>query len=270
MPIVSFIAGVVTGGAVVAGILFFLFKKYKKKIEKQNQDQPEMIEKAEYDKLQDQLSEQEEASTLTLQGVEEDHKKRREFLTQSIDELNGHIAGIDEGKMTQTVQENMELTRQTIKKMEELLELVSTFERWHDGLNMVKNSLNTINALNDQFQEVGQRAKVLSLNARIEASKSGAAGKGFNIVANEFTGLAQRTSELCHQNREELEKNELLITASFQDTQAGSRMVINTVNYLKTLTDELVGSMTALNDAINDRCDVDVLRSRLEDIQKDL
>ena len=93
--------------------------------------------------------------------------------------------------------------------------------------------------LNEDFKHIGSQTAILSLNASIEASKSGEAGRGFKVVAQEISQLAFQTQGVCNNYTQQLNKNDLLTTATFQDTQAGSRMALNAMDGLKYLVEDL-------------------------------
>ena len=124
-------------------------------------------------------------------------------------------------------------------EVNQLIEVVKTFERWHDGLSEVKSSLSEMTRLNNEFITIGGRTVMLALNASIEAARSGEAGRGFAVVASEFKELSLMVSQLAGTHSTELSRNDLMVTATFQDTQAGSRMIMNIVSNLQRLCEQL-------------------------------
>ncbi len=73
------------------------------------------------------------------------------------------------------------------------------------AVNEVDNAARTMSHLGRFSQEIGQtvkaisaiaqQTKLLALNASIEAARAGAAGAGFNVVANEVKELARETAQ---------------------------------------------------------------------------
>lgn len=62
----------------------------------------------------------------------------------------------------------------------------------------VKNLLAEVNSINDvarQISSVAKQTNLLALNARIEAARTGEAGTGFAVVANDVKDLATRSSQ---------------------------------------------------------------------------
>ena len=135
--------------------------------------------------------------------------------------------------------DTQQIVREINGEVNQLIEVVKTFERWHDGLSEVKSSLSEMTRLNKEFITIGGRTVMLALNASIEAARSGEAGRGFAVVASEFKELSLMVSQLAGTHSTELSRNDLMVTATFQDTQAGSRMIMNIVSNLQRLCEQL-------------------------------
>lgn len=59
----------------------------------------------------------------------------------------------------------------------------------------LRENVSQINNVTNFILEIGEQLKLLSLNASIEAARSGQAGKGFAVVANEITKLSESTTD---------------------------------------------------------------------------
>ncbi len=107
------------------------------------------------------------------------------------------------------------LTQQAEKIVHEaarLRGLAGTFERWHEQMT----------SLTTQNQDM--RAKNLELSA---------------IVASEVRGLAARSQELSNSYRDSLNRNDLVTAATFQDIQAGGKMITAALATVETLAGQL-------------------------------
>ncbi|MBB5393288.1 methyl-accepting chemotaxis protein [Herbaspirillum sp. SJZ102] len=124
------------------------------------------------------------------------------------------------------VMENCEASQDTISK---LLGLMRTFERWHDDMNVLISHNREMHRKNDEFALIVNQVIIVALNASIEAARAGAHGRGFAVVASEVRDLAQRAEKLSKSYRANLYQNDLITTTTFQDLQAGGKMIMSAV-----------------------------------------
>ena len=128
----------------------------------------------------------------------------------------------------------------------QLLGLIKTFERWHAEMNTLIVHNREMHTANDEFASIVTQVVIVALNATIEAAHAGEHGRGFAVVANEVRALANRAEKLSNDYRSNLYKNDLITTATFQDLQAGGKMIIGAVMELRFLngkTTEILASV---------------------------
>lgn len=125
--------------------------------------------------------------------------------------------------------------------LNDLAALLATFERWHESLNQLMQHNAEMHKQNQEFFNIVKQIVILALNAAIEAARAGEHGRGFAVVADEVRNLAMRSQELSQSYKENLNKNDFLTTATFQDIQAGGKMILTDVSS----TSEIVKSMIA-------------------------
>ncbi|MBA4289719.1 MAG: chemotaxis protein [Pseudomonas sp.] len=144
-------------------------------------------------------------------------------------ELERDLAACQSSRQ-QSVAEMRQKVEQLRGSVQELLDITTTIERWHDGMNgiMVHNKIMQ-KQIGDFKNIVGQIA-ILSLNAAIEAARAGESGRGFAVVADEVRKLSTSAQALNEDYRTNLDKNALIATLAFQDIQAGGNMIITAVH----------------------------------------
>ncbi|MBV5299033.1 MAG: chemotaxis protein [Rhodoferax sp.] len=111
----------------------------------------------------------------------------------------------------------------------DLLGLVKTFERWHDDMNNLIIHNREMHGKNDDFSAIVRQMVIVTLNASIEAARAGEQGRGFSVVADEMRTLAGRAEKLSADYRKNLYQNDLITVNTFQDLQAGGKMIIGSL-----------------------------------------
>lgn len=220
--------------------------------------------------LRDQIVTQQEDYETHIENMKSERQNQYQALLNLLTDIEELIQRQENNALSQNSMDALEgVTDKLKKEVDALLDLVTTFKRWHEGLTELRANNKLMHKLNNEFKAVGSQTVTLSLNASIEASKSGEIGKGFKVVAQEISSLAQQTQELCNNYAKELHKNDLLTTTAFQDTQAGSRMILNAVDGLLYLTGDLQREVSQILKSNKDS-QLGKLVERLEDLQKQI
>ena len=129
----------------------------------------------------------------------------------------------------------MTAAARAVASMEAIHRTVEETEARVDSLSRLSAQIgDVVNLIND----IASQTNLLALNAAIEAARAGEAGKGFAVVANEVRSLANRAEALSKDYSNNLHKNDLITTTTFQDLQAGGKMIIGAVTELQVINNK--------------------------------
>jgi methyl-accepting chemotaxis protein len=160
---------------------------------------------------------------------------RDELMQQSAsaDELRAALDAIN-GNREQWARE----ARQIAGEAARLKHLGATFERWHEQMISLMTQNHDMHTKNQELSSIVRHVVIVSLNASIEAARVGPAGRGFAVVASEVRALAARSEELSKSYRDSLHRNDLTTTSTFQDIQAGGKMIAASLASVESLANQ--------------------------------
>ncbi len=161
----------------------------------------------------------------------------RERLAACVEESGGLRAELDAMIEAQTGLAHQ--AKEIADEAARLKALAATFERWHEQMQSLMSQNQDMHAKNEELVSIARHVVIVSLNASIEASRAGAAGRGFAIVANEVRSLALRTEGLSKDHSVSLYRNDLTTTATFQDIQAGGKMIMAALSMVEAKSNKL-------------------------------
>lgn len=133
-------------------------------------------------------------------------------------------------------------------QMAHMHSVVRTFERWESEMHHLLAHNREMHTRNEEFAAIVEQVVIVALNASIEAARAGEHGRGFGVVASEIRSLAGRAEKLSKEYRANLFKNDMITTATFQDLQAGAKMItsaISGVDLVANRTRDTLGALEA-------------------------
>lgn len=135
------------------------------------------------------------------------------------------------------------------RSITELRNVGKTYERWHASMDFLLGHNRAMHNKNDEFASIVRQLVIVALNASIEAARAGAMGRGFAVVADEMRSLSVRAEKLAQDFRSSLYENDLITTTTFQDMQAGGKMIVGAVTGLELQNRKILGLVDGLHSA---------------------
>lgn len=245
MSIIFLLAGLVAG----AGVVGFVFSRQKKLLQ-------QLVEthEATIGQLSTRASGAEVAATedrfqtLIRELHEEVEHQKKNLASERMASQNrvDQLQREHESSIQQLMAENSAVRRAIAEdcshlggEIDQLLGLIKTFERWHEEMDDLMKHNRVMHGKNSEFFAIVKNVVILSLNAAIEAARAGEHGRGFAVVADEVHTLAIRSENLSKDYKSNLHKNDLITTTTFQDIQAGGKMIAAAVVALVLLNNKI-------------------------------
>lgn len=114
-------------------------------------------------------------------------------------------------------------------------------------LDDAMKSLSAIEKFVDEVQKINKQANILALNSTIEARRSGEAGKGFGVIADEMRDISQKIRTLSLQMRSEISQVTQGMRNGYGVLQEVATTDMTSNIMAKEKLDMLLGSLIAQN-----------------------
>lgn len=118
--------------------------------------------------------------------------------------MNTHVHSLMERleQINQTINENINAMKLVMSRQEQLSQVLT------DSQTQMEQTSSAVKSI----QNISRQTNLLSLNASVEAARSGNAGKGFAVVAGEVRSLAQNSDIVSKQISADLGKMKEYVT----------------------------------------------------------
>lgn len=154
-------------------------------------------------------------------------------ITQEIMEIGKRIATA----MTrnQESQKQIALSSDSIQQLtEDMGQISEDMQASLGAVSAMKENMNDIRDILGMISEISRQTRLLSLNARIEASRAGQAGLGFAVVADEISVLSERTAAATERIQQVIswgEKRMDHVSETMTATDQATSNAIETLNH---------------------------------------
>jgi methyl-accepting chemotaxis protein len=154
------------------------------------------------------------------------------------------------GQMSEVTGQALNNCDSLAAQIHQLHGVVKTFERWHAEMSTLLSHNREMHRKSEEFSKIVEQVVIVAFNASIEAARAGEHGRGFAVVANEVRALAGRAEKLSKEYRANLYKNDLITTTTFQDLQAGGKMIVGAVIGLELINNKSKEVLTTEGEAV--------------------
>lgn len=122
--------------------------------------------------------------------------------------------------------------------------VIAKMEAMTDGVNQTFSLLSNVEMITKQ-------TNLLSLNAFIEAARSGEAGRGFQVVATEMRNLSQSSAKLNEQIRIQVEKSKKIVHETRDVVNEMAMRDMGSLNEARDSSDMLFAKLAVMNEHIS-------------------
>ena len=133
----------------------------------------------------------------------------------------------------------LQQTQALTQEVAGIKKLAVAFERWHQDMISLMAQNRDMRGVGEDVASIVKQLIMLSLNAAIEAARAGESARGFVVVAAEVRSLSLRAQSLSKDLSKNLHKSDLTTTATFQDIQAGGKLMLAAISGLESMVRQL-------------------------------
>lgn len=150
----------------------------------------------------------------------------------NLDQVNAQITHLTQagdrtttavGRMANTADQTIDQVKKSAISIAQNSQHSQQLAEWvrgiHEGSTSVEDMLRAVQHSNTVISDIAWQTHLLAVNAKIEAARAGAAGKGFSIVADSVSELSAKTSAAA----DSITATVTRLTAWMQELQTGAQ-----------------------------------------------
>lgn len=128
------------------------------------------------------------------------------------------------------------------------------------AIDHINDSSSKIKQITDTIEEIAFQTNILALNAKVEAARAGASGKGFGVIADEIQALSLKSKDATNNTAALVERSLEAVEAgllsanetaeSLQSVLGGIREIVTTIDNISEATNEQARSVELVNQNI--------------------
>jgi len=172
---------------------------------------------------------------------------------QQIADIHDHVDSITQEMnrittlLQNAVEQNQKSSQQTASASYSIQQLQSKMKNISEDMrtslqaaSAMKESMSDIHDISSIIMDISKRTKLLSLNARIEASRAGEAGLGFGVVADEIGQLSAQTESATSRIQQVIAAGEQRMEHVSRSMQTTDTATLEAIHTLSQATDTFV------------------------------
>lgn len=177
-----------------------------------------------------------------------------EEVYRSVDNISKHISDVQE--IASSTNSAAASGRDSLNNYNNSINIIAdSMNNTYDFIGKLRENINDIVGVIGLIVRISDQLKMLALNASIEAARSGEAGKGFSIVAQEISVLSNQAKEgidkindILSKILENSENVEDSISKSIRDFEDGKEIFANAIQIFYEISDKNQEVLSQISD----------------------